>query len=124
MDTKNDMNAQEIQLDADNLYREEVYTDFKTGSIRRLIPVKPDGSQDYTRKGIFVGQTHLVSPQGSLPIQSRIEAKNLKEAIDKYPAVMKQTIEKMFEKVEEMKRQEESRIIVPGSTSSGKIVQP
>ena len=47
-------NAVDFRIDRSNLYREESFTDLKVGSIRRLTPVKPDGSEDKTRKKIFV----------------------------------------------------------------------
>jgi hypothetical protein len=124
MDFTDQNNRKEISVDQNNLYREETFTDVKIASIRRLIPVKPDGSQDYTRKSLFIGLTQLVSPQGPIPIQFPIEAKNLKEAMEQFPVAMNQTIEKMIEEAKELKRQEESRIIVPGQTPTGKIKVP
>jgi hypothetical protein len=50
-----------------------------------------------------------------LPIQSLLEAKNLREAMENYPAAMKTAIEKMLEEVKKMQQKEDSRIIVPGS---------
>jgi hypothetical protein len=124
MDFTDQNSKKEISVDQNNLYREETFTDVKIASIRRLIPVKPDGSQDYTRKSLFIGLTQLVSPQGPIPIQFPIEAKNLKEAMEQFPVAMNQTIEKMIEEAKELKRQEESRIIVPGQTPTGKIKVP
>jgi hypothetical protein len=124
MDFTDQHSRKEISVDQNNLYREETFTDVKIASIRRLIPVKPDGSQDYTRKSLFIGLTQLVSPQGPIPIQFPIEAKNLKEAMEQFPVAMNQTIEKMIEEAKELKRQEESRIIVPGQTPTGKIKVP
>jgi hypothetical protein len=124
MDFTDQNSRKEISVDQNNLYREETFTDVKIASIRRLIPVKPDGSQDYTRKSLFIGLTQLVSPQGPIPIQFPIEAKNLKEAMEQFPVAMNQTIEKMIEEAKELKRQEESRIIVPGQTPTGKIKVP
>jgi hypothetical protein len=124
MDFTDQNSMKEISVDQNNLYREETFTDIKIASIRRLTPVKPDGSQDYTRKPIFIGLTQLVSPQGPIPIQFNIEAKNLKVAMEQFPVAMNQTIEKMIEEAKELKRQEESRIIVPGQTPTGKIKVP
>ncbi|MBN2516456.1 MAG: cytoplasmic protein [Deltaproteobacteria bacterium] len=124
MDFTDQASMKEISVDRNNLYREEMFTDVKIASIRRLIPVKPDGSQDYTRKPIFIGFTQLVSPRGPIPIQFPIEARNLKEAMEQFPAYMNQTIEKMIEDAKELKRQEDSRIIVPGQTPTGKIKVP
>ena len=38
--------APDVQMDAANLYREESYTDLKAGTMRKLVPVKADGSDD------------------------------------------------------------------------------
>lgn len=124
MDFTDQNSMKEISVDQNNLYREETFTDVKIASIRRLTPVKSDGSQDYTRKSIFIGLTQLVSPRGPIPIQFNIEAKNLKEAMEKFPAAVNQTIERMIEEAKELKRQEDSRIIVPGQTPTGKIKIP
>ena len=107
-------------IDQNNLYREESITDFKVGSIRRLTPVKPDGSADPSRSDIFIGQTQLMSPEGPLPIQSELEAKTLQEAIAVFPAAMKEALAEMVEQIKQLQRQQKiqemdkSRIIVPG----------
>ena len=62
----------DVKMDMANLYREEAYTDLKTGGIRRLVPVKLDGSEDTSRKPIFSGHTQLMSPHGPLPLQGAI----------------------------------------------------
>ena len=36
----------EIRVNEQNLYREEVYTDLRVATIRRLVPVKSDGTVD------------------------------------------------------------------------------
>lgn len=120
------MNGQEqikninFSIDKDNLYREESLTDLKVGSIRRLIPVKSDGTADDARTEIFIGHTQLMSPEGPLPIQSELEATTIDEAIEVFPATMKEALMEMVEKIQEMQRQQQmqqrdsSRIIVPG----------
>ena len=75
----------DIQLDGDNLYREENITDLKVGSIRVLTPVKVDGSADGTRSALYMGQTQLVSQMGPLPVSCEIDATSLQEAIEKFP---------------------------------------
>ena len=47
----------EIRMSAGNLYREETYTDRQVGSLQILTPVKKDGSTDFSRQRLFVGQT-------------------------------------------------------------------
>lgn len=103
----------DLTVNQDNLYIEESFTDIDMASIRRLTPVKPNGIKDKSRKPLFVGHTQLMTPQGPLPIQSLLEARNLKEALEEFPAAMKKAIEKMLEELNKMRQKEESRIIVP-----------
>lgn len=114
-------NAVDFKIERSNLYREESFTDLKVGSIRRLTPVKPDGSEDKTRKKIFVGQTNIVTPQGPLPIQGVIQAKELQQAIKKFPEAMEAAMDRLIEEAKKYQEEKqtqiekpESRIIVPG----------
>lgn len=103
-----------LSVDRSNLYREELFTDLKVCTIRRLTPVKPDGSADKARKTIYVGQTHLVSPNGPIPVQNVVKAKDLQQAFKNFPEAMKDAMERMIEEAKKIQQQEESRIIVPG----------
>ncbi|MDQ1330664.1 MAG: hypothetical protein QG578_929 [Thermodesulfobacteriota bacterium] len=105
----------DVKMDKDNLYLEESFTDLKAGSIRRLTPVLPDGAPDMKRKVFFMAQTQLMTQGGLIPIQCEIEAQTLSEAMDKFPAAVNDAVEKLVERANEMRRQEASRIIVPGS---------
>jgi len=105
----------DVRMDQDNLYLEESFTDLKAGSIRRLTPVMPDGLPDKKRKIFFMAQTQLMTQAGLIPIQCEIEAQTLSEAMEKFPAAVNDAVEKLVEKANEMRRQEASRIIVPGS---------
>ena len=119
-----DNNSIDFSIDRSNLYKEESFTDLKVGNIRRLIPVKPDGSEDKTRNTVFVGQTNLMTPNGPLPIQGVIRAKELQQAVKRFPEAMEDAVERMMEEAQKMKDQqgseiitkqkEESRIIIPG----------
>ena len=119
MNSDNMRSIDDIKVDETSLYREESITDLKMASIRRLIPIKPDGSTDESRDVIYVGQTQLMTQAGLLPVQSRIEALTLQEAIQKFPEAIKQGIETMMEEAKEMQRQEASRIVVPGQMPGG-----
>ena len=114
---------QKVRINQQNLYKEEVFTDVRVAAIRQLTPVKTNGEVDKSRKNIFFGQTQLVTPHGPLPIQFPIEAKNLHEAIEKFPETMQSFMAKMIEEAKEMQRQEQSRIIVPGASESGVILK-
>ncbi len=111
----------DFSIDTANLYREESITDLKSASIRRLVPILPDGSDDASRSQIFIGHTQLMSPEGPLPIQARLNAESLDEAYAAFPAAMRQALEEVIRQVEQLRRQqqqsqarEQSRIIVPG----------
>lgn len=115
-------NSQPIDFTVDqcNLYREETISDLKVASIRRLVPIKPDGSDDTSRSPIFIGHTQIMTPEGPLPLQGRLPANNLSEAYEAFPDVMQQALSEMIEQIQEMQRKaqekkmDESRIIVPG----------
>lgn len=96
------------------LYREESYTDLRVGTIKRLTPVKLDGSTDASRASIFVGFTQVMSPKGPLPIQNMIPAKDLNEAILNFPDAMNQAVEKLVAAAEKARQNESSRIVIPG----------
>ena len=110
-----ELNALDLSVKQDSLYLEESFSDLDMGSIRRLTPVKPNGLKDKSRKQIFVGHLNIMTPQGPIPIQSPIDARNLKEAMEVYPDAMKTALKKMQKEVEKLKEKQESRIIVPGN---------
>ena len=113
--TDDQQNEIEFKIDRTGLYREESFTDLKSGTIKRLTPVKADGSEDKSRKTIFVGHTSILTPNGPLPIQNNIPAKELPQAIKKFPEVMQQAMEQLIEEVKKYQEQEQSRIQTPDS---------
>jgi len=110
----------EARVGMENLYREDVFTDIRAATIRRMVPVNPDGSQDFKRKPVFVGFTQLVTEKGMIPIHFPIPAKNLKEALDAFPAALQETVERMVEEAKKREQEESSRIILPGSQQGDK----
>jgi len=113
--TEEQENAIEFKMDRSNLYREESFTDLKSGTIKRLTPVKSDGSEDKSRKTMFVGHTSILTPNGPLPIQNAIPAKDLQQAIKKFPEVMEQAMDQLIEEVKKYQERERSRIQKPAS---------
>ena len=103
----------DIQLDSAGLYREDIFTDRKAGTIRRLIPVTLDGSTDPNRAVLYSGQTQLLTPNGVLPLGFEIEASSLQDAIAKFPAAVKEALEQAIEEAREFRRESSSRIVVP-----------
>lgn len=109
-----DLNMPEIKLDGDNLYREETYSDLKVGSIRKLVPVTRSGEDDSQRQIRYEGSANLMTPAGSLPLSFDLEADNLADAVDKFPAAVNAAAERTIEELKELQRQQSQQIQVPG----------
>jgi len=103
----------EVRLDPAGLYREEIYTDRRAGTIRRLTPVTVDGATDPNRPVLFSGQTQLLTPAGVLPLVFEIEASTLEEALTKFPDGVNVALEQAIDEAREMRREAASRIVVP-----------
>lgn len=115
MNGANETKITDIKINPNNLYKEESFTDLSSATIRRLTPIKVDGSVDESREAIYAGITQLMTPNGAIPLQCIIEgAKNLIEAAEKLPAAIEKTVQEMIAEAKEMQRQEASRIVVPG----------
>jgi hypothetical protein len=108
-----EMQLPEIRFDTANLYREEVFTDRTAGTIRRLVPILVNGEPDPGRAVLYSGQTQLLTPGGVLPLGFEMDAKSLEDAINQFPAAVRQALEQAIEEAREMRREASSRIVVP-----------
>lgn len=116
----------ELKLDPDKLYLEEVLTDRRIGTLRRLTPVTRDGATDPTRAVSYVGETQILTPAGSIPIAFEIDAASLGEAAEKFAALAKEAIDRTVRELQELRRQASSSIVVPQGPlgGGGKIQMP
>jgi hypothetical protein len=103
----------DIQMDAATMYRDELFTDRKAGTIRRLTPVTIKGDVDPARPVLYSGQTQLLTPGGVLPLSFDIEAASLEEALQRFPAAVQGALEQAIEEAREYRREASSRIVVP-----------
>lgn len=108
----------DVQVDRDALYREEMFTDRKAGTVRRLTPVTADGAPDATRPVLYSGQTQLMTPGGVLPLSFEIDANSLGEALTQFPASVHAALEQAIEEAREYRREASSRIVVPGGAGA------
>jgi len=121
-----------LTMDAAGVYREDVYTDRKVGTIRSLTPVKSDGSPDPGRKPVYVGEAQILTPMGAIPVTFEIDATTLEVAVSQYPAAAKQAVERTVKEIQELRRQAASSIVIPqggalppgGLGGGGKIQLP
>ena len=116
-------NAPEPKMDADDLYREDVYSDRKVGTIRVLTPVRPDGSPDLARASLFVGQAQIMTPAGVLPLSFEIDAKNLAEACAGFADGAKVAFDETMKELQEMRRQQASSIVIPEAGAAAALGQ-
>lgn len=126
----------DLSIDPAALFLEEVFTDRRVGTIRRLTPVKRDGTPDAQRTISYVGETQVLTPVGSLPIVFEIDAASLEEAAGKFGPLAKEAIERTVRELQEMRREAASSIVVPkgglpgggmppmGGLGGGKIQMP
>ena len=111
--------ADDLSVDTDNLYKEDIFTDLRAASIRRLSPVRADGSPDEGRPTSYIGDTTLMTQMGPLPVQFPIEATSLEDAFNQFAEGVKGAVERLNERAKEMIREESSRIVVPGAAPGG-----
>jgi len=105
----NQMNMNEAQLDKDNLYREETYTDMKIGSLHKLIPIKLDGTMDESRPAHFSARTQLMSPAGPVPVQTELKAETLSDALEEFPAAISVAVEEMVTQAQKYQEEQEKK---------------
>lgn len=130
----NERRGMDPSMDAAALYLEEVFTDRRIGTIRRLTPVKPDATTDVSRPVLYVGETQVMMQQvGTLPIAFEIPAATLEEAAKQFGPLAKEAIDRTMRELQELRRQAASSIVVPqgglppvggGMGGGGKIQLP
>jgi len=122
----------DIKVDSKALYLEEVFTDRRIGTIRRLTPVQGDGERDTARAVLYIGETQVMTPAGALPIGFEIGAGSLEDAAEKFGQLAKEAIERTVKELQELRRQAASSIVIPqgglppagGMGGGGKIQMP
>ncbi len=120
----------EIQMDAEGLCREEVFTDNRIGTIRRLTPVTANGDVDTSRQVQYIEATQIMIPGGALPLNFEIPADSLQAAVEGFGTAAQQAVEQTMEELRELQRQQSSSIVIPktgmgpGSTGGGTIQLP
>jgi len=128
-----DKSTEELKMDADTLFREEIITDRKIGTVRILHPIKSDGSDDASRQRVFVGETQIMTPMGALPLAFQLDGTTLSEAIDKFGEAAQAAVERAMSELQQMRREAASSIVIPegvppgltgGAPGGGKIKLP
>ena len=113
------LNPADLKMDPNSLYREDVYTDRKIGTIRVMTPVTSLGGTDGSRPVLYVGETQILTSGGLLPVAFQIEAATLAEAIDKFATGANEAVERMRREIERLHREASSSIITPDRIPGG-----
>jgi hypothetical protein len=114
-------NALDPKMDANDLYREDMYSDRKVGTIRVLTPVKSDGTPDPSRATSYVGQAQIMTPAGALPLSFEIDARTLAEACDRFADGARVAFEETMRELQEMRRQQASSLVIPDAGTASAI---
>ena len=114
-------NAPEPKMDSQDLYREDMFTDRRVGTIRVLTPVKADGTPDPSRAASYVGQAQIMTPAGALPLSFEIDAKTLAEACEGFAEGAKMAFEETMKELQEMRRQQASSIVIPDAGAASAL---
>ena len=103
----------EPEMNPQDLWLEEIFTDRRVGTIRRMTPVDGTGARDPGREVLYIGETQVMSQMGALPINFVLEAKSLEEAAKLFGPAAKAGIERTVRELQELRRQQASSIVVP-----------
>ena len=113
MATRQDDRMVEPDMNPKDLWLEEIFTDRRVGTIRRMTPVDGEGKRDEAREVLYIGETQVMSQLGALPINFMLEAKSLDEAAKMFGPAAKVAIERTVKELQELRRQQASSIVVP-----------
>jgi hypothetical protein len=114
-------NALDPKMDVNDLYREDMYSDRKVGTIRVLTPVRADGTTDPARATSYVGQAQIMTPAGALPLSFEIDAKTLAEACERFADGARVAFEETMRELQEMRRQQASSLVIPDAGTASAI---
>ncbi|NNJ71311.1 MAG: hypothetical protein HKP10_08520 [Kiritimatiellales bacterium] len=109
-----------IKIDGSNLWKEENFTDLQVGSIRKMTPIKLDGTEDEMRTATYSATTNIMTPNGALPISGEIEATNLEEAVENFSDAINAAVKKLQEDMIKMQQEQANKIVTPEELRGGK----
>lgn len=126
--------TEDLKMNADTLFREEIITDRKIGTIRILHPIKSDGTADDSRQRIYVGETQIMTPMGAVPLAFQLDGNTLAEAVEKFAEGAQAAVERAMTELQQLRREAASSIVIPegvppgmtggGAPGGGKIKLP
>ena len=116
-------NQTDINMNPDELYLEELFTDNKVGTIRRMTPVTSEGVRDNAREIVYIGSTQMMTPAGPIPLNFELAGNSLGEAAQNFGDAANQAVEDTMKELQELRRQQASQIVIPGQSGGGSKIQ-
>jgi hypothetical protein len=110
---------QDAQMDASDLYREEIVTDRRVGTIRVMTPITDHGATDPGRPVLYLGEAQIMTTVGALPLAFEIPGASLAQAVAGYGEAARDAMDKAMRELQDMRRQAASSIVVPGAGGAG-----
>ena len=119
MSELNPSTERDPSFNADDLYREDTYTDRRIGTIRVLTPVLPSGERDPAREVEFSGQISVMTPMGALPVGFDLPGPTLAEASAAFTEAAKAGVERTMQEIQQMRREAASGLVITGAGGGG-----
>ena len=101
-------------FDTDQLYKVEMFTDQRTGSIRRMTPVDAEGNPDASRPVVYIGEAQAMTPAGALPLSFELKGDSMAEAAAGFAQGAEQALNDTVEELKRMQRESQNSIVMPG----------
>ena len=111
---------EDIKFNGKNLFKEESFTDLEVGTIRKLTPIHPDGTEDNDRKASFTATTNIMTTSGALPLNGEIEADSLEDAIAGFSEAVNKAYQKLQDDMMKMQQEQANKIVTPDDLRGGK----
>ena len=109
----------DAEMDASDLYREEMITDRRVGTIRVLHPITTQGQPDPSRPTQYIGEAQIMTSVGALPLSFELPSESLAAAVAGYGAAAKVALDRAMRELQEMRRQAASSIVLPQGGGGG-----
>jgi len=103
----------DARMNASDLYREEMITDRRVGTIRVLQPITAEGMPDPTRRAQYIGEAQIMTNMGALPLSFELPDDSLAAAVAGYADAAAAAMERAMRELQEMRRQAASSIVIP-----------
>ncbi|MFO1318186.1 MAG: hypothetical protein U1F52_01040 [Burkholderiales bacterium] len=109
----------DAEMNASDLFREEIITDRRVGTIRVLQPITTAGLPDPSRAPQYVGEAQIMTSMGALPLSFELPGESLAAAVSAYGTAAKEAMERAMRELQELRRQAASSIVLPPGGAGG-----